>query len=78
MAITQGRPSKNRANPGLDEINPFRIEEWILQRIETQTILIPLKIAKNQTNGTAAKSRGKRSFGPQNLFMALVGQRDAG
>ena len=41
IAITQGRPSRNRANPGLIEINPFRIEEWILQRMETQIILIP-------------------------------------
>ena len=25
---------------------PFRIKEWILQRIETQIILVPLKTAK--------------------------------
>jgi hypothetical protein len=37
----------NRANPGLNEDNPFRIEEWILHSIETQIILIPLKTAKN-------------------------------
>jgi hypothetical protein len=29
----------------------FRIEVWILQRIETQIILIPLKTAKNQSGG---------------------------
>ena len=46
MAITQGRPLKKRANPGLKEINPFRIEAWIVQRIETQPILIPLKTAR--------------------------------
>jgi hypothetical protein len=47
IAVTQGRPSRNRANRGLNEFNPFRIEEWILQRIETQIILIPLKTAKH-------------------------------
>ena len=37
-----------RANPGLNESNPFRIEAWIIRRIETQIILIPLKTARNR------------------------------
>jgi hypothetical protein len=47
IAATRGRPARKRAYPGLNELNPFRIEEWILQRSETQIILIPLKTARN-------------------------------
>jgi len=65
IAITQGRPSRNRANSGLNEFNPFRIEEWILQRIETQIILIPLKTAKNLNNTMKRIKRNIKELSPK-------------
>jgi hypothetical protein len=36
--VTQGSPSGNRANPGLNDFNPFRIEAVKLQRFEKRVI----------------------------------------
>jgi hypothetical protein len=44
---TQGRPDRNRANPGLNDAIPLGLKDGPLGRIDEQAISIPLKKAKN-------------------------------
>ncbi len=45
--ITQGRPSRNRANPGLNDPIPSGLKDGSLSPCDEQVIFIPPKTAKN-------------------------------
>ena len=47
MRATQGRPSRNRANPGLNDPIPLGLTNGFLSHIAEPAIAIPLKTSRN-------------------------------
>jgi hypothetical protein len=62
-AVTQGRPSRNRANLGLNEAIPSGLKDGALQNIDEQSIFIPPKTAKNRHQSIGRPSPADADMG---------------